>query len=63
MSQAGGGEVYEPEECGDGDGGVSGAGEVSEMSGFPQMARIKEILNELIHGYNQGRMAILCYCG
>ena len=41
LSQACGGEVYEPEECGRGDGGVSGVGEVSEMIGFTQMAQIK----------------------
>lgn len=41
MSQADGGEVYEPEECGKGDGGVSGVGEVSEVIGFTQIAQIK----------------------
>ena len=45
VSQAGGGEVHELEECGRGDGVVSGVGEVSEMIGFTQMAQIKAQIN------------------
>ncbi len=45
LSQAGGGEMYEPEERGRGDGGVSGVGEVSEVIGFTQMARIMAQIN------------------
>jgi len=45
VSQAGCGKVHEHEECGEGDGGVSGVGEVSEMSGFTQMAQIKAQIN------------------
>ena len=43
MSQAGGGEVHEHEECGEGDGGVSGVGEVSEMSDGTRIGRTGRI--------------------